>query len=64
MRLKKLVIATHRDVGYFLAGLTVIYAISGVAVNHVDDWNPNYVLRSETAEVGVLADGSRFQLAG
>ena len=64
MRVRKLVIATHRDVGYFLAGLTVIYAISGVAVNHIDDWNPNYVLRSETVEVGDLADGSRYQLAG
>ena len=64
MRLRKLVIATHRDVGYFLAGLTVMYAVSGVAVNHVDDWNPNYVLRTETVEVGELADGSRFQLAG
>jgi len=64
MRLRKLVIATHRDVGYFLAGMTVIYAISGVAVNHVDDWNPNYVLRTETVDVGELAEGSRFELAG
>jgi hypothetical protein len=63
MRLRKLVIATHRDVGYLLAGMTVIYAISGVAVNHVDDWNPNYVLRTETTEVGRLADGSRHQIA-
>lgn len=34
----------HRDIGYLATGLTVIYAISGVAVNHVDDWNPNYVI--------------------
>ncbi|QQS38160.1 MAG: PepSY-associated TM helix domain-containing protein [Ignavibacteriales bacterium] len=32
----------HRDIGYIAAGLTVIYAISGIAVNHVDEWNPNY----------------------
>ena len=32
----------HRDIGYISVGLTVIYAISGIAVNHVADWNPNY----------------------
>jgi hypothetical protein len=32
----------HRDLGYLVAALTVIYAISGVAVNHVHHWNPNY----------------------
>lgn len=32
----------HRDIGYLCFGLTVIYAISGIAVNHVRDWNPNY----------------------
>jgi hypothetical protein len=29
-------------VGYLCVALTVIYAISGIAVNHVHDWNPNY----------------------
>lgn len=32
----------HRDLGYLCFGLTLIYAISGVAVNHIADWNPNY----------------------
>lgn len=32
----------HRDVGYVVVGLTLIYAISGIAVNHIEDWNPNY----------------------
>ena len=54
MKLRRLIIATHRDVGYFFAGLTVMYAVSGVAVNHIDDWNPNYVIRREVVDVGVL----------
>jgi hypothetical protein len=54
---RKLIIATHRDIGYFFAGLTVIYAISGVAVNHIDDWNPNYVIRTDVVEVGALPEG-------
>lgn len=32
----------HRDVGYLLVGLTLVYAVSGVAVNHVGDFNPSY----------------------
>ena len=30
-----------------MAGLTVVYAISGVAVNHIEDWNPTWRLVRE-----------------
>ncbi len=32
----------HRDIGFFFIGTTLIYAISGIALNHMSDWNPNY----------------------
>jgi uncharacterized protein len=32
----------HRDFGYFFFGLTIIYCLSGIALNHKKDWNPNY----------------------
>ena len=32
----------HRDLGYVLVGLTFVYAISGLAVNHIADWDPNF----------------------
>lgn len=32
----------HRDLGYFLIGTSLIYAISGIALNHLNDWNPSY----------------------
>jgi len=32
----------HRDFGFFFFGMTLIYAISGIAINHINDWNPNY----------------------
>jgi len=63
MRWRRLVIATHRDVGYFFAGLTVLYAISGIAVNHIEDWNPSYVIGTETAEVGELPRAEAEDLA-
>ncbi len=37
----------HRDFGYLFFGVTLIYAISGIAINHLDDWNPNYIITTE-----------------
>jgi hypothetical protein len=34
--------AIHRDVGYTAVGLTFVYASSGLAVDHVADWDPNF----------------------
>ena len=64
MKARRLIIAVHRDVGYFFAGLTVIYAVSGIAVNHIEDWNPNYVIRTEAVSVGELPAGGNAVLAG
>ena len=55
---RKTIIAVHRDTGYFFAGLTVLYAISGVAVNHMEDWNPNYTVAHVEHSVGDLVDVS------
>lgn len=37
----------HRDIGYFFIGTTLIYGISGIALNHMSDWNPNYSVTVE-----------------
>lgn len=42
----------HRDLGYFFAGLTVMYAISGVALNHLNDWDANYVVTQTDVKAG------------
>ena len=34
--------ALHRDLGYLAVGLTFVYALSGLAVNHLADWDPNF----------------------
>lgn len=34
--------AVHRDIGYLAVGLTFIYALSGLAINHLQDWDPNF----------------------
>jgi hypothetical protein len=44
--------AVHRDVGYSAVGLTFVYAVSGLAVNHIAAWDPNFVNVTTTREVG------------
>ena len=44
----------HRDLGYLCVGLTLVYAISGIAINHIHDWNPNYKIQRLTAKVQPL----------
>ena len=34
--------ALHRDLGYTAVGLTFVYALSGIAVNHIAQWDPNF----------------------
>jgi hypothetical protein len=47
--------ATHRDVGYLIVGLTLIYAASGLAVNHIGQWDPNFDNYDRVHELGPLA---------
>ena len=52
MKIYKLNRILHRDLGYFFIGMTLIYAISGIAVNHRKDWNPNYSIKNEEFNLG------------
>jgi hypothetical protein len=47
--------AIHRDIGYVAVGLTFVYALSGIAVNHITDWSdgdPSFTSYSRTVDVG------------
>jgi hypothetical protein len=43
--------ALHRDAGYFGVGLTLVYALSGLAVNHIADWDPSFRQIAKTHHV-------------
>jgi len=47
-KLRKFNRASHRDLGYFFVGMILIYSLSGIAINHLDDWDPNYVVNKWT----------------
>ncbi|HNR84976.1 MAG TPA: PepSY-associated TM helix domain-containing protein [Taishania sp.] len=46
-KIRRLNLATHRDLGYFFSGLIIIYSISGIALNHVNDWNSDFILKKQ-----------------
>ena len=46
--------ALHRDAGYFVIGLTFVYALSGIAVNHLADWDPNFEQVDRVVKLGAI----------
>ncbi len=57
MRWRRTFRAFHRDIGYAVSALLLAYAISGLAVNHMEDWNPNYSFHERAIELGALPVG-------
>lgn len=49
--------AIHRDFGYLAVGFTLIYAVSGIAQNHIEDWGDvSYVAYEKTIAIAPIAD--------
>lgn len=51
MKLRKLNTIIHRDLGYFFAGMIIIYSLSGIALNHLNDWNPDLIITKKEVKV-------------
>lgn len=58
MRWRPLFRVVHRDIGYVCVALVIAYAVSGIAVNHIEDWNPSYRLEERAVDLGPLPAGS------
>lgn len=41
-------IAAHRDIGYACASLILAYCLSGIALNHIGDWNPDFLILKQS----------------
>jgi len=48
--MRKINAILHRDLGYFFAALIIAYALSGIALNHIDDWNPDFIITKTTVD--------------
>lgn len=47
--------AFHRDIGYAAVALILAYSLSGIAVNHIEDWNPNYSYTEDAFDIGPIS---------
>ncbi len=50
-KLRRLNLTWHRDLGYFFSSLIIVYCISGLALNHMDDWNPDFIITKKTVQL-------------
>lgn len=53
----------HRDIGYVAVALIIAYGVSGLAVNHIEDWNPSYTFAERGFDIGPLPAGDPAALA-
>ena len=56
MTWRRLNYSLHRDIGYLSVGLTLVYALSGLAVNHIKEWNPSYRVETVHSRVKPLPE--------
>lgn len=59
MKWRRLNTVLHRDIGYLAVGLTLVYGVSGLAVNHRADWNPSYREQRTTLHIAPLTATDR-----
>jgi len=50
----------HRDLGYFFFGITLIYGLSGIALNHraIGDWNASWIIDYKIFSTSVEIDST------
>ncbi len=57
---RRLLRSLHRDVGYACFGLTLAYALTGVLLNHLHDWNSNYRVEKVVRTIAPFPDPPSF----
>lgn len=50
-RLRRWARIIHRDLSYFFAGVVIIYAVSGIVLNHKRDFNSDYSIRRSEVQL-------------
>ncbi len=52
----------HRDFGFLAVGLTLVYAVSGLAVNHAHHWDANYTRTMEPLRIDPVGMGPTAEI--
>ncbi len=64
MQVRKINNALHRYLGYFFFGMTIVYAFSGLALNHIHDWDPSYIVITKGISIDTDRDLGSLDEAG
>jgi len=51
MKLTRLIRIIHRDLGFFVVGMTLVYAISGILLNHLGGKDPAFHTETKTIQL-------------
>ena len=51
MKLTRILRVIHRDLGFLVVGITLVYAISGILLNHMDGKNPAFRTEKKTIQL-------------
>ena len=51
MKLTRILRIIHRDLGFFVVGITLVYGISGVILNHLGNSDPAYRIETKTIQL-------------
>lgn len=57
VKFRKVCRLIHRDLSFFFAGMIVIYALSGVFMNHRNDINPNFSIHRKEYKINEALPG-------
>jgi hypothetical protein len=52
----------HRELGFVTVGLTLVYGISGIAVNHAHQWDANHIRTTQTISMEPVGRGPTAEL--
>jgi hypothetical protein len=50
-RFLRIIRAVHRDLGYLMVGVSLVYAISGILLNHMDGKDPAYKTEAKSVQL-------------
>lgn len=49
----------HRDLSFLFSGMLIIYAVSGIIMNHRDTINPNYIVTKQNFKITNLPNSQK-----
>ncbi len=61
-KLRKVCWTLHREIGFLVVGLTIVYAVSGLAVNHAHHWDANYARVAEPLAIAPPGAGPTAEI--